>query len=43
MESKMVDPDFLEDMDSLIRPEEAYNIEEAYQVVKEKIIDRLMK
>lgn len=43
MESKMADPDFMEDMDSLIRPEEAYNIEEAYQVVKEKIIDRLMK
>jgi predicted nucleotidyltransferase component of viral defense system len=41
MESKMADPDFLEDMDSLIRPEETYNVEEAYQVVKERIIDKL--
>ncbi|MDR2125280.1 MAG: nucleotidyl transferase AbiEii/AbiGii toxin family protein [Prevotellaceae bacterium] len=43
MESKMADPDFWEDMDSLIRPEETYNAEEAYQVVKERIIDKLMK
>ena len=43
MESKMIDPDFLEDMDNLIRTHEAYDIQEAYRVVKEKIIDRLIK
>lgn len=43
MESKMTDPDFSEDMNGLIHPDETYNIEEAYQIVKEKIIDRLIK
>lgn len=41
MESKITDPDFSEDMDGLIRPDEVYNIQEAYRIVKEKIIDRL--
>ena len=43
LESKMTDPDFREDMDSLIRPDEAYDIQEAYRIVKEKIIDKLAK
>jgi predicted nucleotidyltransferase component of viral defense system len=43
MESKMTDPDFSGDMDSLMRPDEIYDIQEAYRIVKEKIIDRLMK
>jgi len=43
MESKMTDPDFSEDMDSLLRPDETYDIEEAYRIVKERIIDRLIK
>lgn len=43
MESKMADPDFSEDMDSLICPDETYNIKEAYQIVKERIIDKLIK
>ncbi len=43
MENKMVDPDFLTDIDNLIRPEETYNVEEAYRVVKERIIYKLMK
>jgi hypothetical protein len=40
MESKMTDPDFSEDMGGLIRPDEAYDIQEAYRMVREKIIDR---
>lgn len=43
MESKMIDPDFLEDMRSLIRSDENYDIQEAYRIVKEKIIDRLIR
>jgi hypothetical protein len=43
MESKMTDPDFSEDMDSLMHPEETYDIQEAYRIVKEKIIDKLIK
>ncbi len=41
MENKITDPDFSEDMNSLIHPDETYNIQEAYRIVKEKIIDRL--
>jgi predicted nucleotidyltransferase component of viral defense system len=43
MEEKMTDPDFLADMDTLIRPDEPYDIQEAYRIVKERIIDRLIK
>lgn len=43
MESKMIDPDFSEDMDNLIRYDEAYDMQEAYEIVKEKIIDRLIE
>ena len=42
LESKMIDPDFIEDMENLIRPGEIYNIKEAYQIVKEMVIDRLL-
>jgi predicted nucleotidyltransferase component of viral defense system len=41
MENKMTDSDFLEDIGSLIRSDEIYDIQEAYRIVKEKIIDRL--
>ena len=41
LEKKMSNSDFLEDMDSLIRPEETYNAEEAYRFVKKELIDRL--
>ena len=41
METKMTDPDFFEDMDSLIRPDETYDIQEAYRIVKENIINKL--
>jgi predicted nucleotidyltransferase component of viral defense system len=43
MERKIANPDFLEDMESLIRPDEIYNVEEAYRVVKERIIDKLIQ
>jgi len=41
MERKMIDQDFLEDIDSLLRSDEIYDVHKAYQIVKEKIIDRL--
>jgi predicted nucleotidyltransferase component of viral defense system len=41
MESKMTDTDFLEDMESLLHPDEKYDIQEAYRIVREGIIDRL--
>lgn len=41
MESKMVDPDFMGDMDNLLHSDETYDMQEAYEIVKEKIIDRL--
>lgn len=43
MESKITDPDFSEDMNSLMHPNEIYDIQEAYRTVKEKIIDKLIK
>jgi predicted nucleotidyltransferase component of viral defense system len=41
MESKMNDPDFLEDMENLLCSDETYDTQEAFQIVKEKIINRL--
>ncbi len=43
MENKMDDPDFSKDMGNLIRFDEAYDMQEAYRIVKERIIDRLAK
>jgi hypothetical protein len=42
IENKMIDPDFLEDMENLLHPDEKYEIQEAYRIVKEEIIDRLI-
>jgi len=41
MEAKMLDIEFLGDLAALIRPNEKYNQEEAYELVKTKIIERL--
>jgi predicted nucleotidyltransferase component of viral defense system len=41
MENKMTDPDFFADMDTLIRAGETYDPQEAYRIVKDRIIDRL--
>lgn len=41
MEAKMLDAEFLGDTAALIRPEEKYNQEEAYELVKTEIIERL--
>lgn len=43
MDDKMIDPEFLGDMDSLLHSDETYNIQEAYRIVKERIIDRLVE
>ena len=41
MEQKIVDDEFLGDTSMLLRPEENYNPEEAYHLVREEIIERL--
>lgn len=41
MENKMTDPDFLGDMESLLHPDESFEMQKAYSVVKESIIDKL--
>ena len=43
MENKMIDPDFLGDMDNLLHPDEVYDTQEAYRIVKERVIDRLIE
>jgi predicted nucleotidyltransferase component of viral defense system len=43
MESKMINPEFLEDMNNLLHPDEIYDIQKAYRIVKEEIIDNLIK
>ena len=42
MEEKMQDPDFLRDSQLLIRPEISFNPVEAYDFVRENLIDKLM-
>lgn len=41
MEAKMLDADFHGDLAALIRPDEKYNQEEAYELIKTEIIGRL--
>lgn len=43
MEDKMRDPEFLGDMDNLLHPDGTFDIQKAYQVVKEKIINSFNK
>lgn len=43
MEDKMKDPEFLGDMDSLLHPDETFDMQEAYKIVKEGIIEMLIK
>lgn len=41
MEDKMRDPEFLGDMDNLLHPDEVFDMKEAYEVVKERILSKL--
>ena len=41
IEEKMRDPEFIGDTVALIRPEEKWNAEEAYQLIKNKILKKL--
>jgi predicted nucleotidyltransferase component of viral defense system len=41
MEGKIVDPEFIGDIKNLLRPEETYDVELAYQLVKMDILERL--
>ncbi len=41
MEEKMRDPEFIGDTIALIRPEEKWNADEAYQLIKNKILMKL--
>jgi len=43
LDLKMHDPDFLSDMDSLIRPGTSFSPEDGYNLVKEMLIDKLKK
>lgn len=43
MEEKMRDPDFLSDSQLLLRPGITFNPHEAYEMVKAKLIDKLLK
>jgi Uncharacterized conserved protein len=42
MEEKLANDDFLRDTASLLRPNEVYSPNDAYEIVKEKIIDKLI-
>ena len=41
MKEKMENDEFLGDTKTLLRPDEEYDAQEAYKIVKEKIIDKL--
>lgn len=41
LEDKMKKDEFLGDTKTLLRPDEVYNAQEAYRIVKEKIINKL--
>ncbi len=41
MEKKMLDQDFLSDMEGLLRPGLTYNIENAYQFVKKELLEKI--
>jgi hypothetical protein len=43
MEEKMRDSDFLTDSELLLRPGIAFNPQEAYEIVKTRLIDKLLK
>ena len=43
MEEKMNDMDFLGDIQNLIRPNEMFNPQEGYELIKEVLIERLKK
>jgi hypothetical protein len=41
MEKKVSDPDFLGDMEGLLRPDTAYKIENAYESIKGKLLEKI--
>ncbi len=41
LDEKMNDPNFLGDIEAIIRPEVKYNVEEAYKLVKTKFIEKI--
>lgn len=43
MEEKMLDPDFLGDTQNLIRPDREFNPRLGYELVLEKLIERMRK
>jgi len=43
LESKIEDPEFIGDMEKLTTKNEPYDVQEAYRLVKEKIIDIMFK
>lgn len=43
MEEKMSDPDFLGDTQNLIRPDKIFNPQLGYELILEKLIERMRK
>lgn len=41
MEKKMTDKDFLGDMQGLLRPDVAYEIENAYRFIKTELLEKI--
>ncbi len=41
MEKKLIDKDFLGDMQGLLRPDIVYEIDKAYQFIKEKLLEEI--
>lgn len=41
LENKMKDPDFLGDTTAILRPDENYNPDIAYLLIKKELIDRM--
>jgi len=43
IENKMDDPEFLGDISNLLHPDETFDMQQAYQVVRKQVIDKLEK
>ena len=41
MDKKIMDKDFLGDMEGLLRSELSYDIEKAYEFVKQKLLEKI--
>ncbi|HOS45356.1 MAG TPA: nucleotidyl transferase AbiEii/AbiGii toxin family protein, partial [Paludibacter sp.] len=42
IENKMINPEFLGDINNLLHPDETFDMQEAYQVVRKEVIEKLI-